>query len=210
MLEHDVDGKGDETELSKNIVKLFDKTLASLKFQDLEQSILSMEHADANQILDFSATTHVIGSPRLLDEVKPQIGFFLKIKSTSGVYHNVEGQGHVKVQFESGEINNIKDVLYVLSVNKNLLSIGKITNKSHLTTFNYSQCLIISKIEPHKIIVQGIRSSENGLYKLVGRKPSINPKKHQASIIEETNIVRFWHMRLEHLNFQSLHYLSFH
>ncbi len=36
MLEHDVDGKGDETELSKNIVKLFDKTLASLKFQDLE------------------------------------------------------------------------------------------------------------------------------------------------------------------------------
>jgi hypothetical protein len=71
ILEHDVNGKGDETELSKSIVKLFNKALASFKFQDLEQSILSMEHANANWILDFSATTHVIGNPRLLDEVKP-------------------------------------------------------------------------------------------------------------------------------------------
>jgi hypothetical protein len=48
MLEHDVDGEGDETKLFKSIVKLFDKALTSFKLQDLEQSIFSMEHADAN------------------------------------------------------------------------------------------------------------------------------------------------------------------
>lgn len=48
MLEHDDDWKGDEIELSKTIVKLFDKVLTSFKLQDLEQSILSMEHVDAN------------------------------------------------------------------------------------------------------------------------------------------------------------------
>ncbi len=36
MLEHDVDGEGDETELSKSIMKLFDKALTSFKLQDLE------------------------------------------------------------------------------------------------------------------------------------------------------------------------------
>jgi hypothetical protein len=36
MLEHDADGEGDETKLSKSIVKLFDKTLTSFKLQDLE------------------------------------------------------------------------------------------------------------------------------------------------------------------------------
>ncbi len=36
MLEHDVDGKGDEIELFKSIVKLLDKALTSFKLQDLE------------------------------------------------------------------------------------------------------------------------------------------------------------------------------
>jgi hypothetical protein len=71
MLEHDVDGEGDETKLFKSIVKLFDKVLSSFKLQDLEQPILSMEHVDANWILNYIARTHVAGNPRLLDEVKP-------------------------------------------------------------------------------------------------------------------------------------------
>jgi hypothetical protein len=157
MLEHDVDGEGDETKLCKSIMKLFDKTFASLKLQDLEQFILCMEHADENWILDFTATTHVIGNPRLLYEVKPHIRSLYRIKFANGVYYNFEGQGHEKVQFESGEINNIKDVIYVLSVNKNILFVGKITDKIHLIIFNSSQCLIISKTEPHKIIVQGVK-----------------------------------------------------
>ncbi len=76
------------------------------------------------------------------------------------------------------------------NVNENLLFVGKIINKSHLTIFNSSQCLIISKTKPHKIIGQGVKSSENGLYKLVSRKACNNLKEHQALSLEK-NIVRF-------------------
>ncbi len=49
-----------------------------------------MEHIDANWILDSGATTHVTRNPRLLDEVKPQIGSPSRIKFASGFYHNVK------------------------------------------------------------------------------------------------------------------------
>jgi hypothetical protein len=49
-----------------------------------------MEHTDANWIIYSGATTHVIKNPRLLDEVKPQIGSPSRIKSASGFYHNVK------------------------------------------------------------------------------------------------------------------------
>ncbi len=87
------------------------------------------------------------------------------------------------------------------NVNKSFLFVGKITYKSHLTIFNSPQCLIISKTEPHKIIAQGVKISENGLYKQVGRKPRINPKEHQTFSLEKANIVRLWDMRLGCLNF---------
>jgi hypothetical protein len=61
---------------------------------------------------------HVTVNPILFHEVKPQIRSSFIIKSTKGVYHNVEIQGHAKVQFENDEITNIKNVIYVLSVNK--------------------------------------------------------------------------------------------
>jgi hypothetical protein len=89
----------------------------------------------------------------------------------------------------------------VLNVNKSVLFARKTTNKSHLTIFNSSQCFMISKTEPHKIIAQGVKSSKNGLYKLVDRKPHINPKEHQALSLEKTNIVRLWYIRLRRLNF---------
>ncbi len=140
MLEDDGDGEGDEIKLFESTMKLLDKALTYPKLQDLEQFVLFMECVDANQILNSNATTHVNGNLKLLDEVKPQIGFSFKIKFAS----NVEGQGHAKVQFEINEINNIKEVFYMLGVNKNILFIGKIINKGHLTIFNSSQHLIIS------------------------------------------------------------------
>ncbi len=112
--------------------------------EDIQQFVLSMECVDANQILNSNATTYDNGNLKLLDEVKPQIGSSFKVRSTSNVYHNVEGQGHAKVQFEICEINNIKEVFYVFGVNENLLFIGKIINKGHLTIFSSSQHLIVS------------------------------------------------------------------
>jgi hypothetical protein len=118
ILEDDVNGEGDETKLFESTMKLFNKALTSFKLHDPKKFVLSMEHVVANWILDFSVATYVIGNLKLFHEIKPQIRFFSIIKSTKNVYHNVEVQGHAKVQFENDEITNNKDVFYVLSVNK--------------------------------------------------------------------------------------------
>ncbi len=76
-MEDDVNGKGDETKLSKSTMKLFDKALTSFQFHDFEQFLLSMEHVVVNWILNFNVATLVTGNPRLLDKVKPQIKSYL-------------------------------------------------------------------------------------------------------------------------------------
>ncbi len=75
---------------------MFDKALASLKLQDYEQYVLSMEHGDANWILDFSVIIHVSRNPKFLDEIKSVVGSS-QIKSINCVYHNAEGKGHARV-----------------------------------------------------------------------------------------------------------------
>jgi len=56
-----------------------------LKLQDPKQYVFSIEHVDANWILNFGPITHVTRNPRPLDEVKAQIGSSFKVKSTSDV-----------------------------------------------------------------------------------------------------------------------------
>jgi hypothetical protein len=72
-LEDNANGKADETKLSKNTMKLFDKALTSFQLHDFEQFVLSMEHVVVNWILNFNVATLVTRNPKLLDKVKPQI-----------------------------------------------------------------------------------------------------------------------------------------
>ncbi len=75
---------------------MFDKALASLKLQDYEQYVLSMEHGDSNWSLDFGVITHVSINPKFLDDIKSIVGSS-QIKSINDVYHNAKGKGHARV-----------------------------------------------------------------------------------------------------------------
>ncbi len=65
----------------------------------------------------------------------------------------------------NGETKKVNDVLYVLGINKNLLSMGAIINKRCVVIFGSQKCWIVMSL-PSKLIVEGEGDKFNGLYKL--------------------------------------------
>jgi hypothetical protein len=59
----------------------------------------------------------------------------------------------------------MNDVLYVLGINKKLLSMGAIINKGCVVIFGSQKCWIIMSL-PTKFIIEGKHDKFNGLYKL--------------------------------------------
>lgn len=58
-----------------------------------------------------------------------------------GQSHDMVGKGSVTVETPSRGIEGITNVLYVLGLKKNLLSIGKIASQGYM--FDAKQCLVI-------------------------------------------------------------------
>lgn len=55
--------------------------------------------------------------------------------SAGGNIHVIEGKGSTHVSLLSGEIKSIKDVKYVSSLRRNILSIGKLTDDGNIAVF---------------------------------------------------------------------------
>jgi hypothetical protein len=87
------------------------------------------------------------------------------MKSIRGHIHGVYGKGKVKSS-NSRKIKIIVDVLYVLGLNKNLLSVEMIVDKRNTMVFDFGKCLVIQKKDPNTIVAKGVRDPNNGLYKL--------------------------------------------
>lgn len=72
--------------------------------------------------------------------------------------------------------NKIFDVFYVVGVKRNLLSVGRLTDLSHIALFDSKQCYVLNKRNTRKVLLQGERDPRNSLYRL--SKPnslSMNP-----------------------------------
>ena len=78
----------------------------------------------------------------------------------------IVGKGSIQLLMQNGEIKNIKDVRYVPGFNKNLLSIGQITDSGNLVLFTKSMCLVLTARKPYQTIAVGRRHYRARLYKL--------------------------------------------
>jgi hypothetical protein len=93
----------------------------------------------------------------------------------------------------------MKDVLYVLGLKKNLLSISTLDKKGYRVAFIDGEILMWAKGETlNQAIVIG--SEENGLYKLKG-----HPETAMTHTIE--NSCELWHRRLAQINYKALPYI---
>ena len=101
---------------------------------------------------------------------------------------------------ESRKQLKMKDVLYVLGLKKNLLSISGLEKKGFKVAFVDGQVLMWPKGKTiDDAIVIGVE--EAGLYKLKG-------KSDQAFVHSTINPSEFWHRRFAHLHYRALPIMS--
>jgi hypothetical protein len=74
--------------------------------------------------------------------------------------HGVYGKGNIELSSIFGKIKTITDVLYVLDLKKNLLSIGMITNRRNIVMFDFDKCQIIQNQNPNVVIAKGVKDSK--------------------------------------------------
>ena len=101
------------------------------------------------------------------------------------------------------------------------MSVEKIADVGHLTIFDKSSCLVISKDKPFRLVAKDTRTLGSGLYRLTQLaqnldSPQIHPldnSQNRQSIAPSlltnsaTQLSQLWHCRLGHINFASLNLL---
>ena len=104
----------------------------------------------------------------------------------------IKGIGDSSYKLESGTSMKMKEVLYVPSLKKNLLSISTLDKKWYRVSFIDGQVLMQSKGKSLEDVVV-IGEEEGGLY---------NIKGHQETTLihETTNSSELWHRRIAHIN----------
>jgi hypothetical protein len=156
--------------------------------------------------LDSGATTHVTGNRDLLTDIR--IAPKSNVTTVGGNALPVEGHGKATIS-DNKVVDNI---LYVPSMKKNLLSVGKFADQGMITLFSSRNCWIFHKHSPYKVILTGTRESNNSLYRLVPPRGARHAMvSHElVNLIENSasNSAHLWHKRTAHLNYQSLYNLS--
>ncbi|KAL3677964.1 hypothetical protein R1sor_020920 [Riccia sorocarpa] len=114
---------------------------------------LAVEDDDPMWLIDSGASSHLTNLSTALTTVKlaNHISF---VKSAGGEKHAVEGSGDVIFN-----INGIKfdNVLYIPSLKRNLLSVGRIADKDNLVIFDKNQCIVVSKLDPITVLARAYR-----------------------------------------------------
>jgi hypothetical protein len=178
-------------------------------FKEFEVVLFTMNpsKSDTNWYLDSGVTSYVIRDLRKFAEMKHIVGIN-SVSFVVGQSHKVHGKGTV-VTAHSEEIK-MKNVLYVPGVKKNLLSVGAIANMGYVVIFSPISVGLCQKRYPHRIIVEGMKDTVNGLYRLVSiGSPRDVSQKREDVLLRERNInFDLWHIRFGHIGFQGLHELS--
>jgi hypothetical protein len=88
---------------------------------------------DHNWYLDSGTSNHVTSQHASLELIDNNyIG--QSVSTADGVSHKINGIGSTSVNSGSGSIN-LKQVLYVPSLTRNLISIGSLTDDGHMVLF---------------------------------------------------------------------------
>ncbi|CAM6116227.1 unnamed protein product [Calypogeia fissa] len=189
------------------------------------EALLS-EHAPMAQswIMD-SGATHITNSKSLLENISSSK--IRGIVTASGSVMPTSGEGCTSI---SG--NKISEVLYVPSVTKSLLSVGKLTDKGTLALFSSRHCYVLDAKNPSRILLHASRDPRTKLYKLpshIADQTSLSPNRpllhkgitascnaaQQSSptatskekIASAANS-RLWHQRIGHASYDRLQFMA--
>ena len=148
--------------------------------------------------MDSGASRHIAADYNKLDPNSSSLGVQInEIRTGGGEPHAVKGFGTAIVSTKSSVIK-LKEVQYVPSMTKNLVSIGALADAGHRILFSKQYCWIVDT--NNYIVASAQHDSQNGLY-------SFKPIAHTLTA-DYIDTMQLWHQRMGHLNHTSLQFLS--
>lgn len=157
---------------------------------------LSATRGDDDNIwyVDSGASSHMTGKKEYFEFLEESAcGSKIYFGDDSG--YGIKGCGDIPVKLPSGDIKHLKNVLYVLGIKKNLISVSMITDQDMQVQFFKNGCVIQdSKLET---VATGVRVGN--LYRLDARSIP-----QQAMVAATSTTENLWHQRFGHINLQDL------
>ena len=124
----------------------------------------SVTPGEGTRLIDSGASKHMTGQRNILSYISEK-NFSQKVKLGDDYQYPVKEVGESNHKLNSGNSLKMKDVLYVPSLKKNLLSISALEKKGFSVAFIDGEVLMWTKGETlNEAIIIG--NEENGLYKL--------------------------------------------
>lgn len=155
--------------------------------------------------VDSGCTSHVCKNIESFTNINRNIDRG-KLNLANSAHANIEGLGNVSFEAcASGERKAIElsDTLFVPDLRANLISVGKITDKGHKVVFSRTKAEVVDRAD--KVLLTAKR--EGGLYYLSTPMDAECRKVCEPDDATKTvrkNTLENWHIRMGHLNIQSL------
>lgn len=132
-----------------------------------------------------------------------------KLNLANSACTNIEGTGIVSTETNTNghrKVIEFRDVLYILDLRTNLVSVSKVTDKEYKVIFSETKTEIVDRDD--NVLLTAKR--ENGLYHFRGLADAEcmkicgqNDTRHTTRT-SKRNSLEDWHIRMGHLNVQSL------
>ncbi|EOY19564.1 Uncharacterized protein TCM_044707 [Theobroma cacao] len=124
----------------------------SYQFEEIPQALATLSTNDQNDpsfYVDFGATSHMTNDSSKLSYIKPYNGNDVIYVGDGNIFPICE----VNINTENGQLN-LKDVLVVSDLKKNLLSIGKLT-QDNLCTVEFTSTDFVVEDQKQSMIAKG-------------------------------------------------------
>jgi hypothetical protein len=150
-------------------------------------------------LIDSGVSKHMTGQRDILSSLTEKN--FPQILTLGDDYqYPIKGVGESTYKLDSRTLMKMKDVLYVPSLTKNLLSISPLDKKGFRVAFIDGEVLIWPKGKTIEDAIV-IGTEEGGLYKLKGHSDAALTHSIESPC-------ELWHRRLAHINYKALPYVS--
>ena len=121
--------------------------------------------------------------------------FNSQVKLRDGKMQKAVGKGIITVHTKGGNKKLIYDVLYVLNLTQNLLSVGQLIQKGFSNYFDDENCKIIDKTNNHTMAITEM-SKNKGF-------PLIMPLDENIALkTENSDLSNLWHLIYGHLKYK--------
>jgi hypothetical protein len=155
---------------------------------------------------DSGATTHVANSLQGLSGTRTLQRGERTIKVANGVQANVEAIGDLSLELNNSFVLRLKEVLYVPSLRKNLISVSKLDDDEIDCHFGNGKCKILVDNEcvglafrQDKLYLLSLDENANNICdENMNDSSSVNVTKKRKRIDDASS--KLWHCRLGHIS----------